>query len=371
MGENNLQSKKRFRSIDVTRGIVVLLAIFVSALPGGGYEYLRHAYWYGVTVTDLIFPAFLTVYGIGLAIAYRNGVKWKNLIRRTIMLIVYGLLFNLIASWSLDLQTLRYTGVLQLFAVTGLGVVIISRIFKSWKWAMVSGLIIATIYTTVLVITSTSCEGGIPRTSCNLSGVVDSMIFGENHVYAQGERGFDPEGIFSVFSAMSNVLFGYAIGMVIHNRKKIMPKLIMSGIGLVLLSFVFQQFIDFNKRLWSPSFALLASGILITLLAIMFFLIDNNNKNKKKGTFNRGLIWYLESIGRNSFLIYFGKMVVFIIFGKLVITLFETQGTLSELLFNLLNKYLPFPHLFYSLFFIVIWSLIAIVLHAKKKYIRA
>ncbi|ART78073.1 hypothetical protein B4U37_19410 [Sutcliffiella horikoshii] len=369
MAANNSSAKKRYRSIDITRGIVVLVSVFVSALPGGGgYDYLRHAYWYGLTITDIVFPAFLTVYGIGLAIVYRKGVRWKDLLRRTFLLVLYGLLFNLIASWSFDLSTLRFTGVLQLFAITGLGVVILSYLAKGWKSMMALGLLIASIYLTVLVLSGGSCEGGVPQRDCNPSGVVDVLVFGEKHMYAQGEKGFDPEGILSMFSALSNVAFGFAVGLVLNGRKQILQRVFGISIGLISLAFIFNNFIELNKRLWTPSFAILASGLTLLLLAILFYLIDT--RERKQGKLTGIPLWYLEAFGRNSFLIYFGKMLVFLLFGKIVINLFEREGSLASLLFEFLEGRVAYPHFFYSGLFIVFWSVVAVVMHANKKYVR-
>ncbi|UAL47034.1 heparan-alpha-glucosaminide N-acetyltransferase domain-containing protein [Sutcliffiella horikoshii] len=369
MAANNSSVKKRYRSIDITRGIVVLLSVFVSALPGGGdYDYLRHAYWYGLTITDLVFPAFLTVYGIGLAIVYRKGVKWKDLLRRTFLLVLYGLLFNLISSWSLDFATLRYTGVLQLFALTGLGVVILSYLAKGWKSMLAIGLLIASAYLAVLVLGSGGCEGGVPQRDCNPSGVVDAIVFGENHMYAQGEKGFDPEGILSIFSALSNVAFGFAVGLVLNSRKQILRRVFSISIGLISLAFIFNNFIELNKRLWTPSFAMLASGLTLLLLAILFYLIDT--RERKQGKLTGIPLWYLEAFGRNSFLIYFGKMLVFLLFGKIVINLYGREGSLASLLFEFLEGSVAYPHIFYSGLFVLFWSIVAVVMHANKKYVR-
>ncbi|WP_404445546.1 heparan-alpha-glucosaminide N-acetyltransferase domain-containing protein [Sutcliffiella horikoshii] len=369
MAVNNSSKKKRYRSIDITRGIVVLVAVFVSALPGGGgYDYLRHAYWYGLTITDLVFPAFLTVYGIGLAIVYRKGVKWKDLLRRTFLLVLYGLLFNLISSWSFNLDSLRFTGVLQLFALTGLGVVILSYLAKGWKSMLALGLLIASVYLAVLVLSSGSCEGGVPQRDCNPSGVIDGKVFGENHMYAQGEKGFDPEGILSIFSALSNVAFGFAVGMVLNSRKQILTRVFGIAIGLLSLAFVFNNFLEFNKRLWTPSFAMLASGLTLLLLAILFYLIDFKERKQSKVTAIP--LWYLEAFGRNSFLIYFGKMLVFLLFGKIVINLFGREGSLASLLFEFLSGIAAYPHFVYSGLFVLFWSTVAVVMHANKKYVR-
>src|SRR5690606_4792966 len=77
------------------------------------YDLFRHAEWYGLTLLDFIFPAFLTIFGILMAIAYDRKIKWYKVGRRTILLILFGLLFNMIVSWNFSLSDVRYTGVLQ------------------------------------------------------------------------------------------------------------------------------------------------------------------------------------------------------------------------------------------------------------------
>ncbi|MGM0837610.1 MAG: heparan-alpha-glucosaminide N-acetyltransferase domain-containing protein [Bacillota bacterium] len=366
--EKKAASSKRFISIDVTRGLIVLIAVFVSAIPWGGYEYLHHAPWYGFTITDFLFPALLTLYGLGLGLAYKNGVKWKGVYKRSIMLVLYGLIFNFIVGWSLDLGNLRLTGVLQLFGITGLVVMLITRAVTTWKWILTVSILICGTYMLLLLSTSTGCEGGVPQTDCNLSGIIDKKVFGENHIYAQGEKGFDPEGILSIFSSISNVLMGYAVGTVISLKQNVNRRIFGIGIILFTLSFVVYPFIEFNKRLWSPSFALLTGGMTILLLALLFLFFDTRErKGRKISSFS---LWYLEAVGRNSLLIYFGKMILLAIIGKLQLDFLNKEGSVASHLFGYFGSISSYPHILYAGFFFVVWSIIAMILHSKKLYFK-
>lgn len=45
----------RVKSIDVFRGLCIMLMIFVN-YGGGKYWFFQHSAWNGLTVADLIFP---------------------------------------------------------------------------------------------------------------------------------------------------------------------------------------------------------------------------------------------------------------------------------------------------------------------------
>ena len=67
----------RIRSIDLLRGADVLLMLFVNEVAGvaGAPAFLRHkgAADDGMTITDLVFPAFLFV--VGMAIPFALGSR--------------------------------------------------------------------------------------------------------------------------------------------------------------------------------------------------------------------------------------------------------------------------------------------------------
>ncbi len=89
------------RSLDVFRGTTILLMIFVNN-GGGGYVFLNHTPWNGLTIADCVFPWFLFIMGVSIVISMRSAAKrsvskWKqfqHIMRRTILLFLLGLLIN-------------------------------------------------------------------------------------------------------------------------------------------------------------------------------------------------------------------------------------------------------------------------------------
>ncbi|MBO1911324.1 DUF1624 domain-containing protein, partial [Microvirga sp. 3-52] len=146
LNDGSLPKKKRINSLDMTRGLIVFLSVFLSSLPAGVYEFAQHAEWYGVTFIDFIFPGFLTVFGVSLAIAYQNRVRWKRQFKVAFKLILFGLVFNMVMAWSIDFSTLRFTGVLQMYSVIGIVGAVIIYYIKSPVKLTILGILVMGIY---------------------------------------------------------------------------------------------------------------------------------------------------------------------------------------------------------------------------------
>jgi predicted acyltransferase len=350
----------RVHSVDMTRGLIVALSAFLSHIPPGGYDLFRHAEWYGLTLLDFIFPAFLTIFGISVAIAYDRKIKWYKVGRRTILLILFGLLFNMIVSWNFSLSDVRYTGVLQFYAIIGLIIVLMMRLSRKWWLAALAALLLLTGYGTVLLASSEDCLNGIPQPDCNLSGVVDGMIFGE-HMYAKGERGYDPEGLVTLAGATGNALLGLAGGKLLLQKRTQGASRSLMGLAIVLimLSWMAADVLPYNKKMWTPSFALLTAGVTMFALSIFHVLID---QHKRFNLLTKGL----QAFGRNSFLIYFGKYILASI--MLHVTVYDLP--LRDWLLGFVKEWSWAPQLTYALILFGFWLLVAIVMHRKQWYIR-
>ncbi|KON86258.1 hypothetical protein AF332_05095 [Sporosarcina globispora] len=360
--------KRRFRSLDITRGLIVLLSVFLFHIPAGGYEYLRHARWYDITIMDYILPGFITVFGVGMAFAYHRGVNWSKLIKRTIRLIIYGLIFNMIVDWKFDLSTIRITGVLQLYGVLGLLAVIISTLVKSWRWLIPVVAFILLIHGYILFSFSQSCTDGLLQPDCNPSGIIDVAVFGAEHLYHQGTMGYDPEGIMTVIGALSNVLLGMIAGKILLEKrdKGAWKELILFGAAVLLLSYAASNFLPFNKKIWTPSFAMLTAGSVIIVFAFIHLIFDQL-RNTKKTIFS----WYIEAFGRNSFLIYFGKFIVYSFLARIMIDAGGEEVPFSAWLLSKIDLVTQYSQLAYAGVMLLAWSIVAITLHLKKWYVKA
>ncbi len=360
---------KRLLSVDITRGLIVLFSVFTSAIPPGGYEQFRHPAWYGLTLFDFIFPTFLTLFGASLALAFRKGVPWKKFCLRTARLIIFGLLFNMIVNWNPDLHTLRLTGVLLLYAVLGLAAALITRLVRRWPSLLLLGLAVSVSYLALLLVASAGYPGGLPQPDFNLSGLVDAKIFGLPHMYFMGRRGYDPEGVLNMYSALANVLFGYAAGTILHAKKMFRSRhLLLIGLGLILGGCLFNTLLPFNKKIWTPSFALLTAGAAIAALGLAHAFFDHGLRWPR---LIKGGLWYLEAFGRNSFLVYFGKMILLSLMGNITLSRIGIDRSISAFyLESIARLTVCHPGLIYALTFVVFWSAMVALLRYKKWYIK-
>ncbi|HJW46223.1 MAG TPA: heparan-alpha-glucosaminide N-acetyltransferase domain-containing protein, partial [Lysobacter sp.] len=124
----------RWASVDALRGITVAAMLLVNNPGDWGHVYapLLHAQWHGITPTDLIFPLFLFVVGVSIALALSPRLERGEsqpalasiVVKRAARIVGLGLLLHLCALWALDLPHYRVMGVLQriglCFAAAGL-----------------------------------------------------------------------------------------------------------------------------------------------------------------------------------------------------------------------------------------------------------
>ena len=120
--------------------------IFVN-YGAGEYHFLQHAPWNGLHLADLVFPFFIFIMGISIAVSFKNltlrsSISLSNgfhkILKRSINLFLLGLMVNSIGSgissnmivyirisnillyiipFLADFATIRIPGVLQRFAI--------------------------------------------------------------------------------------------------------------------------------------------------------------------------------------------------------------------------------------------------------------
>jgi Domain of unknown function (DUF5009) len=114
------KSGGRILGVDTFRGIALCIMIFVN-YGGGGYWFLDHSRWYGLTIADLVFPWFMWMMGVSMAMSmatqrrqnHPRGAMTIKIIVRSIKLFCLGMFLN----GGFDLGNWRILGVLQYFGV--------------------------------------------------------------------------------------------------------------------------------------------------------------------------------------------------------------------------------------------------------------
>lgn len=295
----------RYPSVDALRGLTVAAMLLVNYPGDWGHVYapLLHAPWHGFTPTDLIFPMFLFIVGVSIALSVQvardagadaTGLSRQVLVR-TARIVALGLALHALAWWLLDQDNFRIPGVLQriglCYGIVGLlaihlrlraqWVVFFVLLFGYWAWLV---------------------AGGSLEPWLNAASRLDTAIFG-THAYqfdpATG-LGHDPEGLPSTLPSVATTLLGLFAGQWL--RKGNLRGLIGAGVITLALGLLWSPWLPWNKNLWTSSYVLGTAGLAMLLLAAAHVLIDR-----------RGWPALGRSFGVNAITAYAGSSALYLL----------------------------------------------------------
>lgn len=279
------ENSARLLSLDVFRGLTIAAMILVNN-PGTWsaiYSPLEHAAWHGWTPTDLIFPFFLFIVGVSIALALGKKVEtggvttavYLKIFRRAALIFLLGLF--LAGFPFFDLTTLRIPGVLQRIAVCYLAA---SLVFVRTNWRAQAALAVALLFVYWALMTLIPVPGceitTIDDKACNLAAYIDRAVFGANHIWRQAKV-YDPEGILSTVPAISTALAGVLTGQWLRANRSDLEKaggMFFAGVSLVAIGWAWNFFFPINKALWTSSYVVFSAGMALCLLAFCFWLVD-------------------------------------------------------------------------------------------------
>ena len=264
-------------------------------------EQFKHVEWAGFHFYDLIFPMFVFIAGISLALSLPRSVEkagraktaWR-LVRRSLVLFVIGVIYS--GGIAKGLDQVRWLGVLQRIALASLGAGLLSL------WLGARGLVIscaALLAGYWALLAWVPPPGGTPgdfREGHNIVNWFDSQFLpGKKHNVTH-----DPEGILSTFPAIANCLLGILAGIFLRDSKSGASRksgmLFAGGAMLVGIGLLWSIPFPVIKKLWTSSFVLLACGWSAMLLGVFHFIIEAQRCSRWATPF----IW----IGLNPIAIY-------------------------------------------------------------------
>lgn len=326
---------QRLISLDAVRGITVAGMIIVNNGYSGSFQMLRHAQWNGLSASDLVFPFFLFIMGVSIYLSFSSRhfasspSVWRKIIKRTFLLFFFGIAINwleaaLDGGW-LNFSELRFWAVLQRIALCYL-LVSAFALKCSHRMTIPLTVLLLLTYASILI----AGNGYSTDKNENILYLADAAIFGDNHLYHKSA--VDPEGLLGTVSALANVMLGFWCGMKIKTTGSLNEKIIAvfrGGTVMSFLGFLVAFILPLNKRVWSPSFALITSGMCALLLALMMICIDKSGSNAKWVTFFR-------VFGTNALFLYIFSEVLAIVAGH-----FGING----MLFDAWTWLIPVPQL--------------------------
>ena len=371
-------NSNRLLSVDILRGLTIIFMIIVND-PGSWsnvYAPLLHAKWNGITPTDYIFPTFLFIVGLSIALSLSkkkesnssNTEVLKKIIWRSIKIYLVGLFLWL---WpNFDFENIRWVGVLQRISIVYLFCAIIFLYFNFKSQIIILSQIL--LFYTILMCFVPIPEIGFPDLSVpekNWAHYLDSLLLPG----VMWQKTWDPEGILSTLPSIGTGILGLIAGHILTSKNDLLKKMLyisLFGFVLLFLGDITQYIFPLNKNLWSTSFTLLVGGISCLSLCFCMYICDYLSHGKK--------FKIAQSFGVNSIFSYvIASMLTFIFYdSKIVIfkkTLFDWGRGLNELFIDVFSEIglsLKLLSFLYALFYVFIIWIPTSFLFKKKIYIK-
>ena len=350
----------RYASVDALRGIAVAAMLLVNN-PGDWahvYRPLRHADWHGCTPTDLIFPLFLFVVGVSIALGLvprlEGGADRVRLQRsayvRAARILGLGLLLHALAFWWLDKAFFRPWGVLQRIGLCFLlaaGAALYMR--PRAQWWLIAALLLG--YWVLLEL------GGSYAPLENLASRTDTWLLGPmNYQFdpATG-RGHDPEGLLSTLGALATTLLGLRAGDWLRHGRT--GALMLAGVAALALGYVWSLWLPLNKNLWTPSYALWTAGWAVLALWLAHLLVDR-----------RGFPAFGRRFGVNAIAAYAGSAVMVYALAGLGWWEPAYRAGFADWMTPRFGPYLP--SLAFAVAFVSVWWLVVLWMDRRGWYLK-
>ncbi|HEV2438604.1 MAG TPA: DUF5009 domain-containing protein [bacterium] len=269
---------RRLVSLDAFRGAVIAGMLVVNNVPwtGATPRQLMHAAWgQGVTFTDMILPWFVLAMGVAVPQSHTAyGSVWLRIwrvVRRAAVLVALGVLIDSLEArrLMLNVDVLQLIGLSYLVAAALGGLPIGARLAASA--ALLGG------YAGLLAFVPVPGSApGVLREGHNIVQYLNDAYLTHYHV----------AGLLSVAPASALALIGVAAGEVLRrgvlppeDRRAIPPVMAMAvvglgGLALAAAGWAWGAVLPLSKPLWTPSYAFLAGGFGLALLAVFYALAD-------------------------------------------------------------------------------------------------
>jgi predicted acyltransferase len=274
----------RLASLDAFRGFTIAAMVLVNN-PGDWrhlYAQLEHAHWNGWTFTDCIFPFFLFIGGVAMALslgrlagAHKPQMVIK-LAQRAALIFLIGFLLNLIPYFHFD--RVRIPGVLQRIALcTLLAAPIV--VYCGWRAQLAIIAALLALYSALMLwVPVPGIGAGVLEPGQDFGAWVDRALFGR-HLWVSSKT-WDPEGLVSSIPALCSQLFGVLAGRWLasgQHRTGQTVWLLLAGLACLGLGAILDTLLmPINKSLWTPSFCLLMTGWAAIVFAAFYWLLDVN-----------------------------------------------------------------------------------------------
>jgi predicted acyltransferase len=365
-------TRERLASLDVFRGITIAGMILVNNPGSWQYVYppLRHAAWHGWTPTDLVFPFFLFIVGVAIALALARRVEegvttgglHRKIFVRSALIFAVGLLLHLVPRF--DLVSVRIPGVLQRIAICYLAAALL-YVHSGQKariaWALGC---LAAYFLIMKFIPVPGYGAGVWDYNGNLESYIDTRLLA-GHLY---KPEFDPEGFLSTLPAIATSILGTLAGDWLRTSRRAAAKtagLVGAGIILTAAGLALHPYFPINKQLWTSTFVLFTAGAACLLLAVCYVVMDGLGIRKWAFPF---LV-----LGTNAIAAYVGSSLMVKLLRLVKV---GPPGQKAEVLaWVYQHAFVPWAgnlngSLAYAISYVLLWMALMAVLYRKRIFIK-
>jgi predicted acyltransferase len=301
--EESITNKpRRFLSIDILKGVTVLLMIFVNSIQI--YDdipaWTKHAGDYGLTYVDLVAPFFIFMLALNLNISYNHRVEefgrkkvLLRYLRRYLTFVGIGLVLTIYI--DVNVFSLRW-GTLQVLGASGLMLLPFLNLKPYVKLVVAvlfMGLHQYLLFTPISIVIYDSIEGGI----------------------------------FGIFSWGSMMILSSFLAEGLEKGKKYVTRyFFFGGLICVLTGIGFAYFFGISRAFISIPYILISVGLASILYCFLYYMYEVWGKNysfvKKERIFS--------AVGRNAFIFF----LIHILIAYSIYTIFP-NNTSSIIIFSL------------------------------------
>ncbi len=364
-------AQQRLISLDAFRGLTVAAMILVNNPGSWSFVYapLRHAPWHGWTPTDLIFPFFLFIVGMSMALslgpraeAGRRAGLIPKILRRSVLLFGVGMLLHLYPRFRF--ATIRIPGVLQRIALCFLVGALIYLVFKPKTRGALAILLLVLYWALLTFVPVPGFGPGVLEEKGNLAGYIDGLLL-PGHLH---KPHFDPEGLLSTLPAMVTLLLGSLAGDWLRTRNTNTRKtrmMLLTGILLTAAGLLLDRWMPINKPLWTSSYVVFTAGAALILFSLMFSLLE--------GPRWTGWAWPFRVLGTNAILVFAGSAIM--VKTLLLIKIPDAGKTVSPIAWLYQHALSPLagPYLgslLYPILLLAVWVLLLWPLYRHKIFLK-
>ncbi len=280
--EGPVQNKSgRLIALDIFRGLTITTMIIVNdpGIEEHAYAPLLHAKWNGITPTDYVFPSFIFMVGMSVALSYSRQLAkglprrdmLRKIFRRAIILFALGVFLSILPYF--DFANYRIPGVLQRISLVYAACALLF-LYSGWKFQVRLAVFILLAYYLLMTLVPVPGYGyAILEPGKNLAAWLDAIVIPGR----MWQGTWDPEGILSSFPAIVTGICGMLAGHLMLSKQSAEQKVIrlfFAGFISFALANVWNWWFPINKNLWTSSFVLYTAGLDAMILASLYYLAD-------------------------------------------------------------------------------------------------